>query len=160
MKRLRNAGLTAENQRLKDWREKRNALGETFGTKKAKSQIRSDERNKVDVVAMEGIKGHLMDSIAEGEAKGEVTLPSELIPLPNMTTDEPSLVFPREALLSDAEWSSIDANGLIKAKDDKERSGLLPWRRCRFVENKMRLAVGSGSSTQVKKNALWVEHSE
>lgn len=136
------------------WREQRNTLGETFGTKKAKSQIRADERNKVDVVAMESIKGHLIDTIAEGEKAEEVVQPSELIPQPNMTTEEPSLIYPREALLGDAEWNAIDYAPLIKAKDDKERSGLLPWRRCRFVENKMRLIVGSGSASSVKKNAM------
>lgn len=55
---------------------KRNDLGDTFGTKKAKSQIKAEERNKVDVSAMQGVKSHLMDSIgvretdaAEGERK-------------------------------------------------------------------------------------------
>jgi len=39
------------------------ALGETFGTKKARAAIRAAERNKVDVTAMEGVIGHLVDSI-------------------------------------------------------------------------------------------------
>lgn len=47
------------------WRAQRNDLGETFGTKKAKSQIKAEERNKVDVGAMEGVRGHLMGSIAQ-----------------------------------------------------------------------------------------------
>ena len=51
--------------RAKAWRKNRDALGETFGTRKAKSQIKAEERNKVDVAAMEGVKGHLLGSIAE-----------------------------------------------------------------------------------------------
>lgn len=51
--------------RAKAWRKNRDALGETFGTRKAKSQIKAEERNKVDVGAMEGVKGHLLGSIAE-----------------------------------------------------------------------------------------------
>lgn len=47
------------------WREKRNDLGEAFGTRKAKTQIKAEERNKVDVGAMQGVKGHLMESIGE-----------------------------------------------------------------------------------------------
>jgi DNA-directed RNA polymerase I subunit RPA49 len=46
-----------------DWRLKRNDLGEAFGTRKAKSQIRAQERGKVNAAAMEGVKDHLMDSI-------------------------------------------------------------------------------------------------
>lgn len=41
----------------------RAALGETFGTKKAKANIRAQERNKVDVSAMEGVAAHLQDRI-------------------------------------------------------------------------------------------------
>ncbi len=48
-----------------EWRAKRNDLGEVFGTRKAKSQIRAEERNRVDVGAMEGVRGHLMESIGE-----------------------------------------------------------------------------------------------
>lgn len=47
------------------YRMQRNDLGETFGTRKAKSRIKAQERNKVDAGAMEGAKGHLMDAIGE-----------------------------------------------------------------------------------------------
>ena len=51
---------------------RRNDLGEAFGTKKAKSQIRAEERNRVDVGAMQGVKGHLMESIGiKTEVAGE-----------------------------------------------------------------------------------------
>ena len=45
--------------------KQRNALGETFGTKKAKAAIRAMERNRVDVDAMKGVAGHLQDRIEE-----------------------------------------------------------------------------------------------
>lgn len=41
----------------------RNALGETFGTKKAKTALRAAERNKVDVSAMQGVQAHLQERI-------------------------------------------------------------------------------------------------
>ena len=56
---------TEQAERAKAWRKNRDALGETFGTRKAKSQIKAEERNKVDVAAMEGVKGHLLGSIVE-----------------------------------------------------------------------------------------------
>ena len=40
-------------------------LGEAFGTKKAKANIRAQERNKVDVSAMEGVAEHLQDRIEQ-----------------------------------------------------------------------------------------------
>ena len=42
------------------------ALGETFGTKKQKANIRAQERNKIDVKAMEGVMQYVMDSIDKG----------------------------------------------------------------------------------------------
>lgn len=44
----------------------RNALGEAFGTKKAKANIRAYERNKVDVGALENVAGALQDRIDLG----------------------------------------------------------------------------------------------
>jgi DNA-directed RNA polymerase I subunit RPA49 len=44
----------------------RNELGEAFGSKKAKQAIKVMERNRVDVAAMEGVIGHLQDSIDAG----------------------------------------------------------------------------------------------
>lgn len=43
--------------------EARAALGESFGTKKAKQAIKAQERNKVDVSAMETVVDHLQGSI-------------------------------------------------------------------------------------------------
>lgn len=51
----------------------RAALGETFGTKKAKANIRAQERNKVDVSAMEGVAAHLQDRIEQSTG----TLPTQ-----------------------------------------------------------------------------------
>ena len=42
---------------------KRDQLGETFGTRKAKSRIKAVERNKVDAEAQAGVKDHLLSSI-------------------------------------------------------------------------------------------------
>ena len=52
--------------------EAKDALGETFGTKKQKATIRAKERNRIDVNAMEGVMSYVMDSIEKG-AEGLMT---------------------------------------------------------------------------------------
>lgn len=52
--------------------EARNTLGETFGTKKAKAQIKQRERQKVDVDAVKGVVSHIVDAIDKG-AEGLTT---------------------------------------------------------------------------------------
>lgn len=54
-------GPVSTQQRM----EARATLGEAFGTKKAKADIRARERNKVDVSAMEGVAEHLQDRIEQ-----------------------------------------------------------------------------------------------
>lgn len=48
------------------YQDAKNALGESFGTKKAKANIRAQERNKVDVSAMENAMEYVMDGIEKG----------------------------------------------------------------------------------------------
>ena len=52
--------------------EARNTLGEIFGTKKAKAQIKQRERQKVDVDAVKGVVSHIVDAIDKG-AEGLTT---------------------------------------------------------------------------------------
>jgi DNA-directed RNA polymerase I subunit RPA49 len=44
----------------------RNALGEAFGTKKAKAAIRAAERNRVDVSAMKDVQDFVVESVRGG----------------------------------------------------------------------------------------------
>ena len=57
--------------------EARNALGEAFGTKKQKATIRAQERNRIDISAMEGVMSYVMDGIEKG-AKGLMTAGSSI----------------------------------------------------------------------------------
>ena len=65
--------LEAQVEKSDDYRARRNNLGEVFGTRKAKSQIRAEERNKLNAEAMEGVRGHLMETIGakQEESEGE-----------------------------------------------------------------------------------------
>lgn len=56
-------GLKAAPVSSQQHMEARATLGEAFGTKKAKANIRARERNRVDVSAMEGVAEHLQDRI-------------------------------------------------------------------------------------------------
>lgn len=141
------------------YKQMRNDLGEAFGTRKAKTRIRAEERNRVDVGAMEGAKGHLMASI-EGKApvtgecsfsliqqlgreltRAETPVASETIPVPNLATDNPLNVYSRQALIPDDEYSAISVSAIIQAPDDRSRSQLLPWSRGRWLEAKMKSII-------------------
>lgn len=142
------------------FREARAALGETFGTKKAKAAIKAQERNVVDVGAMEGVMGYVMDSIDKGagglmstgssttlhlrltlsdtpfrcleEAK-DAADQNRLIPPFNATTTDPSDVYPLHDIISESEWKALSVTAFDDANDDKERIALLPFRYSKWL---------------------------
>ena len=63
--------LEATASAEQDYRARRNDLGEAFGTKKAKSQIRANERNKLNAGSMENVRGHLMETIGQKDEEAE-----------------------------------------------------------------------------------------
>lgn len=64
------------------YQEAKGALGEAFGTKKAKANLRAQARNRVDVNAMEGVVEDLQQAIEKGSAglltQGMLSLPPYL----------------------------------------------------------------------------------
>ncbi|KAJ9092291.1 hypothetical protein QFC20_007419 [Naganishia adeliensis] len=100
---------------------KRDVLGEAFGTRKAKSRIRANERNKVDATAQESARDHLMVTIEEAARSGA---PAQ-------------------------EAAAIDWKKLSNVKlEEKERISLLPFRGSRWLEQKLRLASELPASTK------------
>ncbi|KAL4253801.1 RPA49/POLR1E RNA polymerase subunit family protein [Abortiporus biennis] len=128
----------------------RNALGETFGTKKAKAAIRAHERNRVDVDAMKGVTAHLQDRIQENTS----SLPSKeeteakanehrLIPPFNQDAARPEDVYALKDLIPDNEYNAILVSALKDAGTEKERLAILPWSRSDWISAHLRLVFAA-----------------
>ena len=168
--------LTRQVKRLKDIQptpvtvaqriEARNALGATFGTKKAQAAIRARERNKIDIDAMKAVTGNLQSTI-EGnttnlptqgkfhthspesqspnlllEQAKAVADNSRLIPPFNADAERPDDVYPIANIITDAEWNSISISAMLKAETDRDRTALLPYNRSAWIKQKVREAFG------------------
>jgi DNA-directed RNA polymerase I subunit RPA49 len=156
-----------------EYRARRNDLGEAFGTRKAKSQIRAAERGKVNATAMEGVREHLMDSVEVAEEddgtfpdssnRFEVEMvseerwwlielgiekPSDFIPVPNMTAYEVDQVYPRESIIPSDQWSAIDVAPIVKAKDEFARTALMPSRHSAWITRKVGEVIRGPSATR------------
>lgn len=146
--------------------EARNALGATFGTKKAQAAIRARERNKIDVDAMKAVTGNLQSTIGGNttnlptqgglkvhsarvqpidsfleQAKATVD-DSRLIPPFNADAERPDDVYPITNIVTDSEWNSISISAMLKAENDRDRTALLPYNRSTWVKQKVREAFG------------------
>ncbi|KAJ7619410.1 Rpa49 subunit specific to nuclear RNA polymerase I [Roridomyces roridus] len=125
------------------------ALGETFGTKKAKAAIRARERNRVDISAMEGTMDFVMagiDKAAQGlmtadEAK-ELSDSSRQIPVFDATATEPADVYPLHGIIPEPEWKTLPVNPLQEASSAKERKATLPHQKSRWLNSRVELAMG------------------
>ncbi|KAK7446968.1 DNA-directed RNA polymerase I subunit rpa49 [Stygiomarasmius scandens] len=134
------------------YREARTALGETFGTKKAKAAIRAQERNRVDVDAMKSAMPFVMDGIDKGaeglltkeEAK-EIADAHRLIPPFDENADEPSDIYSLHDIIPETEWKAINVTPFDEAKEQKERRDLLPYKYSTWINDHIFKAYHSES---------------
>ncbi|KAK7045471.1 DNA-directed RNA polymerase I subunit rpa49 [Paramarasmius palmivorus] len=140
------------------YREARNALGETFGTKKAKAAIRAEERNRVDVGAMQGVMQHVMSGIEKGaenlmtteEAK-EIEDSNRPIPRFNDRTDDPAEVYPLHNIIPEAEWKVISTSEFDNTKTLKEMASLLPMARPEWIQSHLKALENISSPKAARK---------
>ncbi|KAF9480293.1 RNA polymerase I associated factor, A49-like protein [Pholiota conissans] len=138
--------------------EAKTALGESFGTKKQKANIRAQERNRIDVSAMEGVMSYVMDSIDKGaeglmtkeEAK-ESSDKNRLIPPFSLTATDPAEVYPLYDIIPEAEWKALSVSSFDAAQSDRERIAMLPYRKSTWVNDHLKAIVQSTGKSK-KKN--------
>ncbi len=125
-----------------EYSQARSTLGKVFGTKKAKAAIRAQERNKVDVSAMEDVAGVLQDRIDEATEN----LPTQGAPL--CFSCEKCLAHVKglsEKMEDSANAARLDnvLSKLKKAADDRSRERLLPNARSGWLQQHLMLAYSS-----------------
>ncbi|KAF8999769.1 Rpa49 subunit specific to nuclear RNA polymerase I [Cyathus striatus] len=140
-----------------EYRVARTNLGETFGTKKAKAAIRAQERNRVDVGAMEGVMDYVMEGITKGaeglmskdEAK-EAADTNRLIPPFSAIATNPADVYPLHHIIPETEWKSLSTSAFDQADSDRDRIAMLPSRKSNWVKDHLRALMQDASKN--KKN--------
>ncbi|KAF5332926.1 hypothetical protein D9758_015956 [Tetrapyrgos nigripes] len=126
------------------FREARTALGEAFGTKKAKAAIRAQERNRVDVDAMKEAVPYVMQGIEKGaeglltkeEAK-EVADANRLIPPFSTTADDPSDIYALHDIIPETEWKAITVTPFDEAQEHNVRRDLLSYKYSKWINNNL-----------------------
>ncbi|CAE6476355.1 unnamed protein product [Rhizoctonia solani] len=136
----------------------RNALGEAFGTKKAKAAIRAAERNKVDVGAMKDVQDFVVDSVRGGtsalptkDAVTEMSLSNRLIPTPDLSATTPSDAYPLANIVPPAEFNSISIQPFLTASTPEDRRALLPHRHSTWINGRLRALFVNGESVSKSK---------
>ncbi|KAF8735811.1 hypothetical protein AX14_001453 [Amanita brunnescens Koide BX004] len=136
----------------------RTALGETFGTKKAKAALRAEERRHIDVSAMEGVMEFVTDGIEKGsgglmtqEEAIETADKNRLIPPYLASATKPEDVYPLHDIIPETEWKTLSIGAFEQAGTEKDMIALLPYRHSKWINGHLeRLMKQSGKGR--KKN--------
>ncbi|KAI6148083.1 Rpa49 subunit specific to nuclear RNA polymerase I [Pisolithus tinctorius] len=140
--------------------EARAALGESFGTKKAKLAIKAQERNKVDVSAMETVVDHLQESIQKStqalpsKEEAQATADStRLVPPYNAEATVPSEVYPLHNIIPETEWKTLsEAPFLVVGQN--QRIPLLPFQRSKWINQHLHSICDSSSPSKTNIKIL------
>ncbi|KAI1310809.1 DNA-directed RNA polymerase I subunit rpa49 [Mortierella claussenii] len=157
IKSLKNAKLHASGN--EQFLQAKNALGEAFGTKKIKQQIKSVERNAVNVSTLDSDAGILRDSIsaktsalpskAEIKAKADEDRP---IPPYDINATKVEDIYKLDNLINPSEYQLIPFKALLD-KSNKPLE-LLPYQGSTFVNESLLAALSVSKKDRHKIRLL------
>lgn len=121
----------------------RTALGEAFGTKKAKSAINNLERNKIDAEKLQDMQVDIVDSVKESTQH----LPSRAEmdqngvderPMPKANVEATSVedIYPLENIIPPEDWDCIRITTIME-QPEQERKELLPYTQSHYIGEKI-----------------------
>lgn len=122
----------------------RNALGEAFGTKKAKKAISDLERNRIDAEKLAGSQADIIDSVKTNT----VTLPTRQELTETVLNDRPTPVadvdaravediYPIYNIIPKRELQFIRAGPILKETDSQARLELMPYQESPFIQQQL-----------------------
>lgn len=135
--------------------QQRNALGEAFGTKKAKKAITEMERNRIDADKLQDLEMDIVDTVQEStenlpsqEKRQEQLSSTRPIPPHNLETTKVEEVYPLEGIIPKSEWGYIRAQPILQEKDLNKRLAMFPHKTSQYVSSRIQaLEKGVGSQT-------------
>ncbi|CAL9738591.1 DNA-directed RNA polymerase I subunit Rpa49p [Monosporozyma servazzii] len=128
------AGPNIKNQGQVRGSVLRNALGEAFGTKKAKKAISDLERNRVDSDKLADVAVDIVDTVRSA-SKGlpsrkemEATVANDRpTPVANLDATDVEQIYPIENIIPYRELQFIRVNGILKEKDIEKKLEFFPY---------------------------------
>ncbi|AAS54009.1 AFR638Cp [Eremothecium gossypii ATCC 10895] len=122
----------------------RTALGQAFGTKKAKKAIADLERNRID---SDKLVGSVVDIVGSVRAAAK-DLPTQQemaatisedrpIPPPNVDATDVEQIYPVRSIIPQHEWNFIRVGPIMKEKDAQQRLQMLPYTKSAYITKKL-----------------------
>lgn len=134
----------------------RAALGEAFGTRKAKQAIRNQQRNKIESDQLADLESAIVGTVKTStsnlpsqQSRTENLEAERPIPPCNLETADVYEVYPIVGgLLSEREWNSIRVSDIMQESDADARFALLPKTNSDYIRTRLDVIFDSGSGSE------------
>lgn len=122
----------------------RNALGEAFGTKKAKKAIVDLERNRIDSDKLVDSAIDIVDSVKTAskdlptrEQLQETVSSERPTPLANVNATDVEQIYPVHNIIPKNEWAFIRVGAIMKEQDAEKRLEYFPHTKFLYIAKKL-----------------------
>lgn len=135
----------------------RNALGEAFGTKKAKKAITDYEKNRIDADKLQTAEMDIVDTVLSSTS----TLPSRAemnesvandrpTPIPNVDATNVEDIYPIDSIIPPRERTAIRVGALLGESDLTAQLDFLPYAKSTFVAKHLPATVASQNTDRLE----------
>ncbi|SGZ57022.1 CIC11C00000004964 [Sungouiella intermedia] len=135
----------------------RTALGEAFGTKKAKAAIVNLEKNRIDADKLQDMELDIVDNVKELtldlptrqqlQDAGSVDRP---VPPVNENATNVEDVYALHSIIPKKEWASIRINSIFDEETEEKRLEMLPYSKSAFVAKNLAKFVPLHNESKVQ----------
>ncbi|KAG7664706.1 RPA49 [[Candida] subhashii] len=135
----------------------RNALGEAFGTKKAKAAISSLERNRIDADKLQDLEMDIIDSVTEStqdlpsrEKMAQEVVHDRPTPLANVDAKSVEDVYPIFNIIPKKEWAYLRVNSLLTETDEKKQLEMLPYSKSQYIKKHLPTIIQQNNTEKLQ----------
>ncbi|SCU95887.1 LAFA_0G02938g1_1 [Lachancea sp. 'fantastica'] len=135
----------------------RNALGEAFGTKKAKKAIADIERNRIDPDKLVDSAVDIVDSVKTAskdlpsrEELQQVSSQDRTTPEANVDATDVEQIYPIHNIIPKREWQHIRVGAVLKETDEVARLELFPYTKSPYVAKKLATLTQAQQMTKLQ----------
>lgn len=132
----------------------RNALGEAFGTKKAKKAISDLERNRIDADKLADVEADIVDTVKAStdtlptrDQLTETVLNDRPTPACNVEATNVEDIYPVSGIIPKRELSFIRVGPILNEEDITKRVELLPYQNSQYITSQL-ASIKSENQTQ------------
>lgn len=137
--------------------DQRNALGEAFGTKKAKLAIVSFEKNRIDLDKLQDVETDIVDSLSKATAElpTRKEMDDNLVmdrPTPRANVDATNVedVYSVYDIIPKREWSFLRVQSILEAEDDAAKLEMLPYGKSNYIQQRLNKIIAQGSTEKLQ----------